>query len=60
MNHKLLSEPVMDGPWYRVEVPHGLPRLGYNELSIWCDCEATQTPNPIIVHQIFTHVTYDR
>ena len=60
LNHKLLSEPVMDEPWYRVEVPHGVARPGYNELSIWCDCEATQPPNPIIVHQVVAHVTYDR
>jgi len=60
LNHKLLCESVMDGPWYRVEVPHGVARPGYNELSIWCDCVAAQTSNPIIVHQVFAHVTYDR
>ena len=37
LNHRLLPEPTRDGPWFHINVPAGVMRKGYNELSLWCN-----------------------
>ena len=73
INHRLMSVPAPKSNWYSLEIPHGVLRAGYNELSLWCDVPAGGvTPdligtepdeekaklNPLIVHNVFTLFSY--
>lgn len=73
LNHTLLPAPTGDGPWRHVEVPAGIMRSGYNELSLWCDVpsggpmrglvsdppdEVKARLSPVIVHYVFVSVDY--
>ena len=58
LNHALLPEPTRDGQWYRLSVPSGVLRPGSNQLTIWCQADATATADPLIVHRVFAAAAY--
>jgi len=58
LNHHLLEKIVQEVPWYRVQVPPGILRKGYNELCLWCNQEVTQVEKPAIIHYVFLRVEY--
>ena len=60
LSHTLLPEPSREKPSFQVDISSGVLRKDCNELSIWCDADATETEKPIIVHQVFVSVNYGR
>ena len=48
----------MRGPWYRLSVPSDVLRPGSNQLTIWCQADATATADPLIVHRVFAAAAY--
>lgn len=57
LNHMLL-DPVHQEDHYSAEVPAGIIRVGFNELSIWCNTELGKTANPIIVYEVLISLVY--
>ncbi len=59
LNHTLLPEPTREGQWYRLSVPPEVLRPGSNQLTIWCQADATATADPLVVHRVFAAAEYD-
>ena len=63
LNHKFLEPTVKDDAshgqrHYVADVGAGVMRAGFNEVSLWCSADITETPSPVIVHEVLVEVGY--
>jgi len=58
LNHTLLEQITRHDGYVEVAVPNQVVRSGFNELALWCNQDVLTTDIPMIVHEVYVHVTY--